>query len=58
MCGEKPFSSPCLSNVRQLASVRGGSDSNESAEREIALWFGGDENLMDWEPTITPWVRE
>jgi hypothetical protein len=35
-----------------------GSDSNESAEREIALWFGGDKELMDWEPTMTPWVRE
>ena len=35
-----------------------GSDSVESAEREIKLWFGDDDNLMDWEPTITPWVRE
>ena len=35
-----------------------GSDSVESAEREIALWFGGEENLIDWEPTNTPWVRE
>ena len=35
-----------------------GSDSVESAEREIALWFGGDDALMDWEPTVTPWVRE
>jgi nucleoside-diphosphate kinase len=35
-----------------------GSDSVESAEREIALWFGGDDALTDWEPTVTPWVRE
>ena len=35
-----------------------GSDSNESAEREIALWFGGDDELVDWTPTITPWTRE
>ena len=35
-----------------------GSDSVESAEREIKLWFGGEENLIDWEPTNTPWVRE
>ena len=35
-----------------------GSDCVESAEREIKLWFGGDDELMDWEPTITPWVRE
>ena len=35
-----------------------GSDSVESAEREIKLWFGGEENLIDWEPTNMPWVRE
>ena len=35
-----------------------GSDSVESAEREIKLWFGGEENLIVWEPTNMPWVRE
>ena len=35
-----------------------GSDSVESAEREIALWFGGDDELLDYEMFIKPWVRE
>jgi nucleoside-diphosphate kinase len=35
-----------------------GGDSVESAEREIALWFGGAGQLVDWVPTNTPWVRE
>lgn len=35
-----------------------GSDSVESAEREIALWFGDKAGCVDWQPTITPWVRE
>ena len=35
-----------------------GSDSVESAEREIGLWFGGDDELLDYEVTMTPWVRE
>jgi nucleoside-diphosphate kinase len=35
-----------------------GSDSVESAEREIALWFGGAGELVDWVPANTPWVRE
>ena len=35
-----------------------GSDSVESAEREIALWFGGDDELLDYEMCIKPWVRE
>jgi nucleoside-diphosphate kinase len=30
----------------------------ESAEREIGLWFGGDDELLDYEVTMTPWVRE
>ena len=33
-------------------------DSVESAEREIALWFGDEVGCVDWQPTITPWVRE
>ena len=35
-----------------------GGDSVESAEREIALWFGGAGELVDWVPANTPWVRE
>mmetsp|Transcript_6922 Transcript_6922/g.28188 ORF Transcript_6922/g.28188 Transcript_6922/m.28188 type:complete len:231 (-) Transcript_6922:94-786(-) len=35
-----------------------GSDSVESAEREIALWFGGDDELLDYEMCVKPWVRE
>lgn len=34
-----------------------GSDSPESAEREIALWFGPEE-LVDWQATINTWVYE
>lgn len=34
-----------------------GSDSLESAEREIALWFKPDE-LLDWKPTLGAWVYE
>lgn len=34
-----------------------GSDSVESATREIGLWFEDDE-LMDWEPHSKPWLYE
>ncbi|KAL4432788.1 hypothetical protein ABPG77_008114 [Micractinium sp. CCAP 211/92] len=34
-----------------------GSDSVESAMREIALWFKADE-LADYEPVATPWLYE
>ncbi len=33
-----------------------GSDAIETAQTEIALWFG--DELVDWEPTVTPWVYE
>jgi nucleoside-diphosphate kinase len=32
------------------------SDAIETAQSEIALWFG--EYLVDWTPTVTPWVYE
>jgi hypothetical protein len=53
----------------QLGTIRGdmavevgrniihGSDCVENAELEIALWFG-EGGLMEWTPTMTPWVRE
>ncbi|BBN10465.1 nucleoside-diphosphate kinase [Marchantia polymorpha subsp. ruderalis] len=34
-----------------------GSDSPANGEREIALWFKEGE-LVDWEPTVLPWVLE
>ena len=34
-----------------------GSDSVESAEKEIALWFNKDE-LCDWTPVASPWIYE
>ncbi len=34
-----------------------GSDAIETAQSEIALWFKDDE-LVSWEPTITPWLYE
>ena len=34
-----------------------GSDSAENGEREINLWFGG-EAVVEWEPTMTPWIKE
>lgn len=34
-----------------------GSDAVETAQREITLWFGDDE-LVSWQPTITPWLYE
>ena len=34
-----------------------GSDSVESAEREIGLWFGEGE-VLDWEHHSMPWLRE
>lgn len=33
-----------------------GSDAIETAQSEIALWFG--EDLVEWKPTITPWIYE
>ncbi len=34
-----------------------GSDAIETAQREINLWFTGEE-LISWEPTITAWLYE
>lgn len=34
-----------------------GSDAAETAQREIALWFK-DEELANWQPTLTPWIYE
>lgn len=34
-----------------------GSDAIETAQREIKLWFK-DEELVSWEPRLTPWLLE
>lgn len=34
-----------------------GSDAVETAQREVALWFK-EEELVSWQPTITPWLHE
>ena len=34
-----------------------GSDASETAQREIGLWFTPEE-LVDWEPTLIPWLYE
>ncbi|MBW4616546.1 MAG: nucleoside-diphosphate kinase [Desmonostoc vinosum HA7617-LM4] len=34
-----------------------GSDAPETAKREVALWFK-DEELVNWQPDITPWLHE
>ncbi|NDJ16041.1 nucleoside-diphosphate kinase [Myxacorys almedinensis] len=34
-----------------------GSDAIETAQREIALWFK-DEELVNWQPTLTAWIYE
>ncbi len=34
-----------------------GSDAIETAQREISLWFK-EEELIDWQPALTPWVYE
>jgi nucleoside-diphosphate kinase len=34
-----------------------GSDAPETAQQEISLWFKEDE-LVSWQPTITPWIYE
>jgi nucleoside-diphosphate kinase len=33
-----------------------GSDAIETAQTEIKLWFGDD--LVEWTPTVTPWIYE
>merc|ERR1711912_182023 len=35
-----------------------GSDSPENGEREIALWFADGTGMEEWEPAMTPWIRE
>ena len=35
-----------------------GSDSVESAEKEIALWFKNKEDLVDWNPAAYKYVYE
>ncbi|NEP34604.1 MULTISPECIES: nucleoside-diphosphate kinase [Moorena] len=34
-----------------------GSDAIETAQNEISLWFK-EEELVSWQPTITPWLYE
>lgn len=34
-----------------------GSDAIETAQREISLWFTQEE-LVNWEPNLTPWLYE
>ena len=34
-----------------------GSDSSESANRELALWFN-DNEIIEWEPTMQAWIRD
>ncbi|MEA5582586.1 nucleoside-diphosphate kinase [Nodularia harveyana UHCC-0300] len=34
-----------------------GSDALETAQTEIALWFK-EEELVSWEPCLTPWLKE
>lgn len=34
-----------------------GSDAVKTAEREIKLWFK-EEELVGWDPTVTPWLYE
>ncbi|ODG99569.1 nucleoside-diphosphate kinase [Nostoc sp. KVJ20] len=34
-----------------------GSDAPETAQQEVALWFK-DEELVSWQPHLTPWLRE
>lgn len=34
-----------------------GSDAQETAQREIALWFK-DEELVNWQPHLRPWLHE
>ncbi|OYE01367.1 nucleoside-diphosphate kinase [Nostoc sp. 'Peltigera membranacea cyanobiont' 232] len=34
-----------------------GSDAPQTAQQEIALWFK-DEELVNWQPHITPWLHE
>ncbi|WP_414548242.1 nucleoside-diphosphate kinase [Anabaena sp. CCY 0017] len=34
-----------------------GSDALETAQREIALWFK-EEELVSWQPHLTPWLQE
>ncbi len=44
-----------FSSSRQMNLVHG-SDSPEAAARETELYFSADE-LCDYEPTLTPWLR-
>ena len=34
-----------------------GSDAPETAQQEVALWFQ-DEELVNWQPELTPWLHE
>ena len=34
-----------------------GSDSSESANREIALWFN-DGEIIEWEPAMQAWIHD
>lgn len=45
-----------FSSSRQMNLVHA-SDGDQAAERELALYFPGDDDVCDYEPTITPSIR-
>jgi len=45
----------CFSFSRNIIH---GSDSVESAEKEIALWFKNKEDLVDWHPAAYKYVYD
>jgi len=44
--------------VQTGRNVIHGSDSPDNGERETALWFGGDDAVVDWTPALKDWLRE
>lgn len=60
VCYEKKKAKNVDSFFSQISVGRNiihGSDSFESAEKEISLWFGKAGELVDWTPANAEWVQ-
>ena len=44
--------------VFHFRTIIHGSDSVESAEKEIALWFSKQEEIVDWTPAVYKYIYE
>lgn len=57
---EKPVSAPVASAAtwHQIALTSGVCCINTHTCAAAELWFGGDDDMVTWEPSLKPWLVE